>query len=174
MPNQRACLPCTNGLVAKYMRDRFAVGASVQTVSAELASKRRQEELGFHRSPGPSMLALHISKHMTANPAAVSRSMPSFVTPSTSPTTALAYTVGADVASSIQQESLRLLEAGEMRITAAHALRAQEMLDKRIEKQKDRELQFLLARVLTKRNQPPLKYVGPDEDIVEGYSMDVS
>jgi len=171
MPNQPACLPCKNGLVAKYMRDRFAQGASVQTVSAELASKRRQAELGYTRPPGPSMLALHISKHMVTS-APVSRNMPSFTVPVTQPGS-LAYVVGPDVASAIQTEALAMLEKGEMRITAAHALRAQEMLDRRVEKQKDREMQFLLARVLTRQSAPPPKYVGPDEDIVDGYAVRV-
>ena len=167
---QRACLPCTNGLVAKYMRDRFALGASLHTVSAELAAPRRMQEFGYKRPPGPSMLGRHVERHMVAT-AVVSKNVPSFLPPANS--RSLDTYVDKDVASAIREQALQQLAKGEMRLTAAHALRAQEMLDRRVEKQKDREMQVLLARVLTRHQVPPPKYVGPDEDIIEGQAVKV-
>jgi hypothetical protein len=161
-----ACLPCANGLVAKYMRDRFALGASLATVSAELAAPRRRAELGYKRPPGPAMLATHIEKHM-APVALPSRNRPDFTSLPAAQRPLEAY-VEKDVAMAIREQALEQLAKGEMRLTAAHALRAQEMLDRRVEKQKDREMHVLLARVLTRHQAPPPKYVGPAEDIIEG------
>jgi hypothetical protein len=160
-------------MVAKYMRDRFALGASLHTVSAELASQRRRDQFGYKTPPGPSMLAFHVANHMTQS-APVSKNAPSFTTVPPAVRSLDTY-VDRDVAQAIKTQALEQLDKGEMRLTAAHALRAQEMIDKRIEKQKDREMQVLLGRVLTRQRTPPPRYVGPDEDVVtiEGTAVEV-
>lgn len=154
------------------MRDRFALGASVQTVSAELAAPSRMREFGYKRAPGPAMVGTHIAKHM--QPVALpSRGTPNFDALPVAQRPIEQY-VDRDVALAIREQALEQLAQGNMRLTAAHALRAQEMLDRRVEKQKDREMHVLLARVLTRHQAPPPRYVGPAEDIIEGHAEDIT
>jgi hypothetical protein len=73
-----------------------------------------------------------------------------------------ASVISGDVAITIRDAAIKALEAGEMRLTANHALRAQELLDRRAERLQDMEAALLLARVLT--SQPvPERYVGKSE-----------
>jgi hypothetical protein len=73
-----------------------------------------------------------------------------------------ASVISGDVAITIRDAAIKALEAGDMRRTANHALRAQELLDRRSERHQDMEVALLLARVLT--SQPvPERYVGRAE-----------
>ena len=72
---------------------------------------------------------------------------------------------GTDVATAIQAEALAALERGELRVTAANALKAQEILDRRAEKAADRQLTLVLARLAT-MSKPP-------DDIIEGEVVDL-
>ena len=160
-------------MVADYARSRFALGAGVPTVSAELAAPHRMKEMGYTRPPGPTMLSTHVAKHMGAV-APVSANMPSFSSPTPKPTLSV-LPESSDVASAIQQQALDMLQRGELRLTASHALRAQEILDRRSEKAKDREMLVALARVLTMNAQAPAKYIGGDHDrsgIIEGEAVE--
>ncbi len=165
MPNQRACLPCKNSLVRGYITKRIGVRASTKTISAELAQHHRMDEFGYTRAPGLSMLEVHLKKHVKE--VAVGKPpLPTFT--GTDPETGLRV----DIATAIQRTSLEMLANGEMRITAAHALRAQEMIDRRADRERDRELMITLARVLTQRAQAPEGLIAPGDDaggvIIEG------
>jgi hypothetical protein len=59
-----------------------------------------------------------------------------------------------DVATLVRDEASQLLREGKLRITTQHALQAQQMLDRRVEKQKDRELQYAIAALMVSA-QPP-------------------
>lgn len=175
MSNTRACLPCSNPMVAQYMRDRFALGAPLEAVSAELAQRGRMAEMGYTRAPGPTMLRTHVTKH-TPTHAVVSATLPSFASHSTpmagSPTAPRTHT---DVATAIQQAALEQLERGEMKLTASHALRSQEILDRRAENQKDREMRVVMARLLHRHRTPPESLHGGDDILViEGVATAVT
>lgn len=68
------------------------------------------------------------------------------------PTTALppaeAQVTQKDLAALVQVEVIKKVEAGEARVTVQHGLQAQQMLDRRAERIKDRELAVTLARML--------------------------
>lgn len=171
MPNQRACIPCNSAAVNQFIRDRMAMGAPLNVISAELAHKNRHIEFGYTKSPGFTMVQTHVQHHMSLPKSVRSSTMPSFSSPAPVP---VMVAPSGDVAGSIQRAALEMLERGELRLTASHALRAQEILDRRAEKQQDRELKVVLARLLTRDSMPPPKYVGGDEDIIEGVAVEVT
>jgi hypothetical protein len=159
------------------MKDRFQLGASVDTISAELAQRHRMRELGYTRAPGPTMLATHVAKH-NSGMVPVQPSTPVFSTytsyaspPSTTPTPG----GETDIAKAIQRQALEQLQRGEMRLTAAHALRAQELIDRRAEKQADREMQVALARIILSRREAPAALIGEEQHayIIEGEAREV-
>jgi hypothetical protein len=74
----------------------------------------------------------------------------------------------ADFAAAIRTEANRLLAAGQLRVTAAHGLKAQELLDRREERQADRQLMAELATLLSGST------LAPPEDLIEGEWVDVT
>lgn len=63
-----------------------------------------------------------------------------------------------DVATLVQREVIERLKAGEARVTVQHGLQAQQLLDRRAERAKDRELAVTLARLLHTAPPPPHRY----------------
>lgn len=70
--------------------------------------------------------------------------------------------LNADFAQAIREEANKRLAAGDLRVTAAHGLQAQALIDRRIEKQADRALMVQLAALLTGGS------MNPPEDLIEG------
>jgi len=54
-----------------------------------------------------------------------------------------------DFATLVQKRATLLLQSGELRVTATHGLQAQALLDRRAEKQADRDLTLNMARLLS-------------------------
>lgn len=54
-----------------------------------------------------------------------------------------------DFATLVQERALTLLESGDLRVTTQHGLQAQALLDRRLEKQADRDLAINMARLLS-------------------------
>jgi len=54
-----------------------------------------------------------------------------------------------DFATLVQRRATEMLQAGELRVTAQHGLTAQALLDRRAEKQADRDLAVNMARLLS-------------------------
>lgn len=135
------------------MTERLGRGVSVSTISAELAQKHRMESMGYGRPPGPSTLESHLRKH-TQRLAPVSTNLPTFSGDATVAPVGPVYDPKKDIAAAIQEQALAQLQSGDMRINAAAALRAQELLDRRAEKAADRELQVALARIILARTVP--------------------
>ena len=173
MPNQRACLPCKNKKVYDFLNERLGRGASLFTISAELAQPFRMRDFGYGKAPGPTMLENHMRNHgRRVTPVDTSEArMPVFSGPQEVP--AVVFDPAKDIASQIQQQALEQLARGDMRISAAHALKAQELLDKRAEKAADRELQVALARIVLARKVPPAHLVGGEDAIIEGRAEEV-
>jgi hypothetical protein len=72
-----------------------------------------------------------------------------------------------DFATLIQKRAMQLLEAGEIRVTAAHGLQAQALIDRRAEKAADRDLAVNIARLLSGAiMETPLR-------VIEGTAYDV-
>ena len=163
MPNQRACIPCKVPAVHDYIVSKLRVHVPIANISASLSRDEVMLELGHKRAPGLTMVKTHVNSHMK-KVATVPAPLPSFRgTDENGDTT--------DVATAIQRQALEQLNAGEMRLTAAHALRAQELLDRRAEKERDRELMVTLARVLTRRGSAPAGLIAAGEDlggVIEG------
>lgn len=67
-----------------------------------------------------------------------------------------------DFAMAIRAEANRALANGTLRVTAAHGLTAQALIDRRVEKQADRALMVQLASLLTGAS------IQPPEDLIEG------
>lgn len=156
------CLACFNDEVAGFVRRRTLEGATVRTICRELTDPERKLAMGYRRPPTPTAVHEHLSKHVRAV-APVSAVLPSFTDPEVEREEDALRDEPSDVAGLIQKRSLEALRKGEMPLTASHALRAQEILDRRAEKQRDRELMLVLARVLTREKAPPPKYVGMSE-----------
>jgi hypothetical protein len=77
-------------------------------------------------------------------------------------------TAPGDVAVLVQQEVVRKLKAGEGRVTVQHGLQAQQLLDRRVERQKDREVAVTLARLLHSAAPPPEVIRARPVDAIEG------
>jgi hypothetical protein len=80
-----------------------------------------------------------------------------------------------DVAVLVQREVVAKLKAGEARVTVQHGLQAQQLLDRRAERAKDRELAVTLARLL--HTPPPpasaiLERIEPGI-IIEGEAVEI-
>jgi hypothetical protein len=70
------------------------------------------------------------------------------------------------VATLVQQQVIEKLQAGEARVTVQHGLQAQQLLDRRAERQKDRELAVTLGRLLHSP-MPPVALVQERPDIID-------
>jgi hypothetical protein len=76
-----------------------------------------------------------------------------------------------DFAAMVRDEATRLMEAGELSVTTQHGLQAQQMLDARETKEKDRVLMVSIARMLAGGAVPDaLVIIGtPYEEIESGF-----
>lgn len=78
-----------------------------------------------------------------------------------------------DVAVLVQQQVVQKLKDGEARVTVQHGLQAQQLLDRRAERAKDRELAITLARLLHTAPPPPAAILARPVDVVEGEAVEV-
>jgi hypothetical protein len=152
-----------------YVRQRILEGASIKVIASELTRRGKDGSFGYRTAVSPPTVKAHIDRHSAIAP------MPTYMDPPSPRVDEPTVRDTRDVASVIAQRSLEMLDAGEMRLTASHALQAQAILDRRQEKQRDRELLLVLARVLTRDSAPPLKYVGTaDAPLIEGGAVEVA
>ena len=79
-----------------------------------------------------------------------------------------------DVALLVQQAVVQKLKAGEGRVTVQHGLQAQQLLDRRAERAKDRELAVTLARLLHSPPPPPSAITARPVDAIEGHATEVT
>lgn len=79
-----------------------------------------------------------------------------------------------DVAVLVQKEVVRKLKAGEGRVTVQHGLQAQQLLDRRAERAKDRELAITLARLLHSGAPPASAITARPVDAIEGEVVEVT
>ena len=79
-----------------------------------------------------------------------------------------------DVAVLVQKEVVRKLKAGEGRVTVQHGLQAQQLLDRRAERAKDRELAITLARLLHSGAPPDSAITARPVDVVEAEYEEVT
>jgi hypothetical protein len=78
-----------------------------------------------------------------------------------------------DVAVLVQKQVVEKLLAGEARVTVQHGLQAQQLLDRRAERQKDRELAVTLARMLHSGAPPAYAIAQRAETVIEGTAVEV-
>lgn len=79
-----------------------------------------------------------------------------------------------DVAVLVQKRVVEKLKAGDARVTVQHGLQAQQLLDRRAERAKDRELAITLARLLHSPAPPPEAIRARPVDVIEGEVMEVT
>jgi len=79
-----------------------------------------------------------------------------------------------DVAVLVQKRVVEKLQAGEARVTVQHGLQAQQLIDKRAERAKDRELAVTLARLLHSGAPPPEAIRARHVDAIEGEVVEVT
>jgi hypothetical protein len=73
-----------------------------------------------------------------------------------------------DFATLVQKRATEMLAAGELRVTASHGLQAQALIDRRMEKQADRDLAMNMAMLLSgSMEMPPMS-------VIEGRVVDVT
>jgi hypothetical protein len=101
------------------------------------------------------------------------------ITPAKMAATAKVVTKGReiadDVAVLVQREVVKKLKEGEARVTVQHGLQAQQLLDRRAERAKDRELAVTLARLLHTPAPPAsviMERVEPSV-IIEGEAVEI-
>jgi hypothetical protein len=73
-----------------------------------------------------------------------------------------------DFATMVQKRASEMLAAGDLRVTASHGLQAQALLDRRAEKQADRDLSLNMARLLSGAIM-----MTPSE-VIDGRAIDVT
>ena len=171
MPNQPACLPCKNPLAQEYLTERMGQMADLKTIRHELASAYRKRTMGYGKAPTLSMLVTHQKSHI-GTVGMASAHLPTFSGEDDTTSSASAddgTARGNDVAAAIQQRALQALADGELRVTAQHGLKAEEMIDKRAERAQDRELTVFLARMMTQAIPPPALML-PDDAIEAEYT----
>lgn len=64
-----------------------------------------------------------------------------------------------DFARLVRDIAAEKLANGELRVTTQHGLQAQQMMDKREERRKDREVQIQVARLLSRQYDPPKELI---------------
>lgn len=170
MPNQRACIPCKYPAAEEYLDRRLGEGADLRSIRQELSTPYRMKAIGYGKGPSLQSLQTHQRDHRSSATVPVSTNLPTFSGSEGSPSSPLP--AAEDVATTIQREALAALERGEMRITAQHALKAQEMLDRRAEKAADRELVMVLTRLAVSQGKPPPSLI-KDEVVIEGEVKEV-
>jgi len=163
MPRQ--CSICTNDKKNEWVARRHLEGYSANAM----------EEMA--RAQGHPMKRETISKHLKvclgsdAKPAEVKA-----VAEVVQKSGPISETENEDVAVLVQREVVRKLKAGEGRVTVQHGLQAQQLLDRRAERAKDRELAITLARLLHS-GAPPASAITArrvDAEVVEGEYAEVS
>ena len=80
---------------------------------------------------------------------------------------------GEDVAVLVQREVVKKLKNGEGRVTVQHGLQAQQLLDRRAERAKDRELAVTLARLLHSGSPPAEAIRARPVEVIEGQYAEV-
>lgn len=148
----RPCSICSDPARNEFVNRRLAEGYSALRI--DTASRTAEaEELGITPMKRETV-ANHVKNHLAVG-------VPADAPPEMRQRVAIANARGAvgladpdDVALLVRNEASQLLREGKLRITTQHALQAQQMLDRRVEKQKDRELQYAIAALMVSA-QPP-------------------
>ena len=151
-----SCVGCNNDLVEDYVAGKLARGISFDGIARSLADKSMKESLGYKRAPSSASLSKHMVEHRVALVKKARRT--GVIGP--------ADAGSGDVAKTIQQKGLEMLSDGSVKLNAGHLLRAQEMLDRRMEKQANHELAMLIGRMLTRDSAPPEDMIIAGEAVV--------
>jgi len=144
MTEPRRCSICTDAVKNQWVAARHLEGHSATAM---------EESSRNPASPVPKMKRETIGKHIKAclgtdaKPSEIKAVAATVVVPPD--------TKPGDVAVLVQQEVVRKLRAGEGRVTVQHGLQAQQLMDRRSERQKDREVAVTLARLLHSAGPPP-------------------
>lgn len=134
----RNCAICRDPIKSEWVARRLMEGHPLSTIErmshvSPTVSGMKRETISKHKRV---CLAIAIGQPQVGKTAAeVQRRAPDEL-PS------------ADVAVLVQKEVVAKLRAGEARVTVQHGLQAQQLLDRRAERAKDRELAVTLARML--------------------------
>ena len=185
MPQPSACSICDDATRLSFVSRLLAQGYSssrveaasrteearergVRPVKAETVARHKVHAPTNEAAPPPSIISrptdLMSEARNEAAESAARVSDQSLVTKGSTSDPAV-----ADVAALVAAKGVEMLQSGTARVTVQHALQAQQMLDRREERRKDRELALTFARMMT-APQPPARLVTVDAEpvIIEG------
>lgn len=164
MTAARQCSICTNTDKNTWVAARHLEGHSATAM----------EEMSRNpASPVPKMKRETISKHLKTCLGTPTDIKPAEVK-AVAATVAVPDGAPDDVAVLVQKEVVRKLQAGEGRVTVQHGLQAQQLIDRRAERSKDRETAITLARLLHSAAPPPEAIRARPVDVIEGQVVEVT
>lgn len=164
---RKECPLCVSEPAKTFFIKRLGQGAMLSIIAREMNYEPRRREWGIDgRKLKEDDLAEHQRVHEGDLPA-IYGGAPSFGGGQDS--TLSGRTAENDVATAIQAQALEMLANGEMKLSASTALKAQQMLDERVDRHANRELAVALARILAGALPPPdLIDQESSADIIEG------
>ena len=165
------CPLCISEPAKEFFIKRLGQGAMLKVIAREMNYEPRRREWGLEgRKLSDDDLAEHQRIHEGDLPA-IYGGAPSFGGREVSLS---GRTAENDVATAIQEQALEMLANGQMRLTASNALKAQAMLDERVDRHANRELAVALARILAGAVPPPgLIDEESSADIIEGEFLEL-
>jgi hypothetical protein len=168
---RKECPLCISEPAKVFFLKRLGQGAMLNVIAREMNYEPRRREWGLtNRKLTDDDLAEHQRIHEGDLPA-IYGGAPSF---GGSEVSLSGRTSENDVATAIQEQALEMLASGQMKLSATNALRAQAMLDERVDRHANRELAVALARILSGAMPPP-ELIDQDSsaDIIEGSFQEV-
>ena len=166
------CPLCISEPAKEFFLKRLGQGAMLNVIAREMNYEPRRREWGLtNRKLKDDDLAEHQRIHEGDLPA-IYGGAPSFG--GGSEVSLSGRTAENDVATAIQEQALEMLASGQMKLTASNALKAQQILDDRVDRHANRELAVALARILSGAMPPPdLIDAESSADIIEGAFQEV-
>lgn len=163
---RKTCPLCISEPAKTFFIKRIGQGALLKVIAREMNYEPRRREWGLE---GPKLKEDDLAEHQRIHEGdlpAIYGGAPSF---GGSDVALSGRTSENDVATAIQEQALEMLANGQLKLSASTALKAQQMLDDRVDRHANRELAVALARILAGA-APPADLIDQDSsaDVIEG------
>lgn len=159
----RPCTICTDRPKREFVARRLAEGYSA--IRIERAS-RTDEAANLGVGPMKrETVARHITIHLGAEAPEESTPVQRHEVAVMAARVQVGLADPDDIALLVRKQAAEMLREGKLRITTQHALQSQQMLDRRDEKKKDRELQYSIAALMLAAEPP--------DTIIDGHATEV-
>ena len=168
---RKECPLCVSEPAKEFFMKRLGQGAMLKVIAREMNYEPRRREWDL---PGGKVSEDDLAEHQRIHDAdlpAIYGGAPSF---GGKEVALSGRTSENDVATAIQEQALEMLANGQLKLSASTALKAQQMLDDRVDRHANRELAVALARILSGQAPPPeLIDQESSADIIEGDFQEV-